>query len=142
MTSINIPDAALNDRNTFGMNDYGEYCNPFDGCTALEALSRPLNMTVVEYLRHELALKEERIKRRVAVLICLQSINEARIRRGEEEVKRRKLNSDEGSSSGNNDVVVGNNATNHQPQIGEFNGALAEDMITAFEMWMEILMFL
>ena len=75
------------------------------------------------------------------MLICLERINNARIRKGEEEVKRRKLNSGEGNS-GNNDVVVGNNAPAHQPQIGEFNGVLAESMITAFEMWMEIVMFL
>ena len=145
MTSINIPDAALNDRNTFGIYTDGLYYDPFLGCTALEALSAPLNMTVVEYLRHELALKEERIKRRVAVLICLQSINEVRIKRGEEEVKRRKLNSGSSSSSSGgdgDDVVVMNNVPVHQPQIGEFNGVLAESMITAFEMWMEIVSFL
>ena len=77
------------------------------------------------------------------MLICLQTINEARIKRGEEEVKRRKLNSVEGSSSsGGDDVVVGNNAPVRQTQVGEFNGVLAESMITAFEMWMEIVMFL
>ena len=88
LTFINIPVAALNDRNTFGMSTIiGDYCDPFYCCTALEALSAPLNMTVVEYLRHELALREERIKRRVAMLICLERINNERIRRGKKKLR-------------------------------------------------------
>ena len=76
-------------------------------------------MTVVEYLRHLSVWREERIKRRVAVLICLQNINEARIKRVEEEVKRGKLNSGEGNNNDDDDddVVVMNNVPVHQPQI-------------------------
>ena len=90
-------------------------------------------MSIVEYFRDYL---HERVKLRVSVLTCLRSINEARIRRGEEEVKRMKLNG--GSSS------VGVNSGVHiqsQP-IGEFQGVLAESMITAEELWREILKFL
>ena len=85
-------------------------------------------MTVVEYLRHQNALREERIKRRVAVLICLERINNERIRRGEEEVKR-KLNAVEGISSSGGDVGVV--VVSRGGRVGEeFNGVLAESMIT------------
>ena len=128
------------------MDTYGNYRDPFYECTALEALSRTLHMTVVEYLRHQLALKEEIIKRRVAVLICVKRINNERIRRVEEEVKRREENAGQGSSSSSSSssssggVVV----VNRGGRVGEeFNGVLAESMITAIELWRdEIVMWL
>ena len=96
-------------------------------------------MTVVEYFRD---YYHERVKLRVSVLTCLKSINEARIRRGEEEVKRMKLNGG-GSSSSSSSGVETNSVVNFPLQpIGEFQGVLAESMITAEELWREILKFL
>ena len=93
-------------------------------------------MTLVEYFRD---YYHERVKLRVSVLNCLKSINEARIRRGEEEVKRMKLNGGGSSSSG----VETNSVVNFPRQpVGEFQGVLAESMITAEELWREILKFL
>jgi len=124
LRTINIPIAATVD------------ANAFNGCTKLEAKSASHNMTIVEYFRD---YYHERVKLRVSVLTCLKSINEARIRRGEEEVKRMKLNGGGGSSS-SGEV---NSVVNIQRQrIGEFQGVLAEKMITAEELWREILKFL
>ena len=101
-------------------------------------------MTVVEYLRYQLALKEERIKRRVAVLICVKRINNERIRRVEEEVKRREENAGQGSSSSSSSSSGGVVVVNRNGRVGgEFNGVLAESMITAIELWRdEIVMWL
>jgi len=94
-------------------------------------------MSIVEYYRDYL---HERVKLRVSVLNCLKSINEARIRRGEEEVKRMK---NCGVSSTCSSSVETNSGINIQRQpIGEFQGILAESMITAEELWREILKFL
>ena len=94
-------------------------------------------MTVIEYFRD---YYHERVKLRVSVLNCLKSINAARIRRGEEEVKRMKLN---GGSSSSSSGVETNGVVNFPRQpIGEFQGVLAESMITAEELWREILKFL
>ena len=117
--------------------EYAEY-DAFNGCTKLEEKSSSYNMTLVEYFRdyyHEI------VKLRVSVLNCLKSINEARIRRGEEEVKRMKLNG--GGSSSSSSGVETNSVVNFPRQpIGEFQGVLAESMITAEELWREILKFL
>ena len=56
-----------------GLSPYdGTYFDPFQRCTELIALAQPFNMTVVEYLRHLLVLKEERICFRVVLLTCLE----------------------------------------------------------------------
>ena len=104
LKSVTIPDAVINNPN-FGLNpDDGEYYDPFEDCTELIALAQPFNMTVVEYLRHLLVLKEERIKFRVVLLTCLevyQKMEEAAS--AERESKRSKLivGGESGSSSGN-----------------------------------------
>ena len=78
------------------------------------------------------------------MLICLQRINNERmrIRRGEEEVEMRKMNAGESSSSSGSSssgVGVGVVVIKRRNRVGEdFNGVLAESMITAFELWMEI----
>ena len=120
------------DEEDWEQQDQTLYCR-FSISTKLEAKSESYNMTVVEYFRD---FYHQRIKERVTVLICLERFNAARIRRGEEEVKRVKLN-----DSSSNSVSVGEEgivATQPQ-QIGEFRGVLAEKMITAFELWREIL---
>ena len=108
-------------------------------------------------------MREDRIRLRVWVLICLKRINDKRISdRAEGEAKRRKMN-DGGSSSSSsrsNSVSGGeggevmlkrsarisnrnsNNSNQQQPQRHELNGVLAESKITAFEMWREMAMFL
>jgi len=160
----------------------------FNRCTKLEAKSSSYNMTIVEYFRD---YYHERVKLRVSALNCLKSINEARIRRGEEEVKRMKLSSSssnsnvvaiggESSSSidGSNDMVLegivpsilaiinkkdneievlkrekeeakreilalrNNNENSAARNNLYLDGVLAESMITAEELWREILKFL
>ena len=145
MKSITISDAALNDPN------YGY--DPFDGCTELIAIARSLNMNVKEYLLHLNKEKEDRIRLRIWVLICLKRINDKRIS-DSEEGKRRKLNDGGGSSSSSSeggDVVlrgsartsgISSSVSSQQPQRLLLNGVLAEEKITAFELWMEIAMFL
>ena len=94
-------------------------------------------MTVVEYFRD---FYHQRINERVTVLISLERINAERMRKVDEAVERMNLN-DGSSSSSSNSVSVGEEgivATQPQ-QIGEFRGVLAEKMITAFELWREIL---
>ena len=94
-------------------------------------------MTVVEYFRDYL---HERVKLRVSVLTCLKFINDARIRRGEEEVERMELN--DGVSSSSSAVVARRSSRINQRQAGGFRGVLAESMITTEELWREILKFL
>ena len=110
--------------------------NAFRSCTKLEAKSASYNMTVIEYFRD---YYHERVKLRVSVLTCLKSINDARIKRGEEQVKRMKLNCGISSSVGGEMNSGFNNRSQH---IGVFQGVLAESMITAEELWREILKFL
>ena len=130
------------------------YYDPFDRCTELIAIAQTLNMTVKEYLLHLNKLKEDRIRLRVWVLICLKRINDKRISDSEEANKRRKLNdggssSSGSSSSGGGDVALSRSArisdsssSSKRPQRRELNGVLAEDKITAFELWREVVMFL
>ena len=111
-------------------------------------------LTVVEYFRHLAQVKEDRIRLRVSVLICLKRINDKRISDVEKAIKRRKLNdggsSSSSSSSGGGEVMINgsssmndiNSSSNQQQEGQELNGVLAESKITAFEMWMEIAMFL
>ena len=111
--------------------------NAFDGCTKLEAKSASYNMTIVEYFRD---YYHERVKLRVSVLTCLKRINEGRMRKVAEAVERMKLNDGSSSSSVGGEMNSGINIQ-RQP-IGEFQGVLAEEMITAEELWREILKFL
>ena len=154
LKSITISDAALNNPN-FGVNDRnGDYHDPFYGCTELIAIAKTLNMDVKEYLHHLNKVKEDRIKLRVWVLICLQRINDKRISDSKEVNKRRKLgdgSSSSSSSSSSNDVVLRRSArlsgdcsssSSQQAQRLLLNGVLAEEKFTAFELWMEIAMFL
>ena len=102
---------------------------------------------------HLAQVKEDRIRLRVWMLICLKRINDKRISDSEEgEAKRRKLNDGGSSSSSSSNLVLrrssrigggksGDN-TNQQEQRRLFNGVLAESKITAFEMWREIAMLL
>jgi len=127
LKSIIISDETLNDRN-FGISVYsGRYCDPFEGCTELEILSALQNMTVKQYLIHLNKEKEDRIRRRVAVLTSLQSINTERIAARDEgryfiwAMTRLRLGDDE---------------------AGVLNGVLAEDKITAFELWREVCMYM
>ena len=82
LESITIPYAAINNPN-YGMYN-GDYCDPFRYCTRLIAISAEFNMTVVEYLRHLAQVKEDRIRLRVWMLICLKRINDKRISDSEE----------------------------------------------------------
>ena len=125
------------------------YHDPFDRCTELIAIAQTFNMTVKEYLLHLNKLKEDRIKFRVWVLICLKRINDKRISDSEEgEAKMRKLNVGGSSrdSSNNSGRRSGGGSsddiTNQAQQRLLLNGVLAESKITAFEMWREIAMFL
>ena len=155
MESITIPYAAINNP-IFGISPYnGQYYNPFYGCTRLIAISAALNMTVVEYFRHVAQIKEDRVRLRVWVLICLKRIDDKRIS-DREDAKRRKLNgggrnsSSRSSSSSSSNVVLrrssgikgSSSRSSQQPQGQEFKGVLAESKITAFEMWREIVTFL
>ena len=139
LKSITIPDAALNNPN-YGMYK-GTYYDPFFGCTELITIAQTFNMTDKEYLPHLNKVKEDRIRLRVWVLICLKRINDKRIS-DREEGKRRKLNDagSSSSSSGGGGGEVGGELVYVWEQ--GFNGVLAEDKITAFEMWREMLMFL
>ena len=102
-------------------------------------------MSIVDYLRYQNRLKRERISRRVAVFQCLEFINERRIREKEEgvraveEAKRRKLISGGNSSGGSSSS---SSSSSQEQQREEFNGVLAESMITAIELWRVIAMFL
>ena len=133
LKSITISDTALNNPN-YGMNSYGNFCDPFEGCDALIAIAQSLNMNVKQYLLH--LNKEERVRRRIPVLICLKRINDRRMRDSEEANKRSKLNDggSSSSSSGGGDHV--------QVWDQELNGVLAEEKIYAFDMWREIIGFL
>jgi len=133
------------------------YHDPFDRCTELIAIAQTFNMTVKEYLLHLNKLKEDRIKFRVWVLICLKRINDKRISDSEDVIKRRKLN-DGGGSSSSSGVVLrrsarisssssssgGGGGGGKQVYVLEhgLDGVLAEDKITAFALWREIVMFL
>ena len=119
----------------------GKYYDPFYGCTELIAMAQPLNMTVKEYLLHQ-----NRVTRRIAVLICLKRINDKRIK-DSEEAKRRKLDDGDSSSSSRSggDVVFGSGDSisgNSSNARVELNGVLAEEKIPPFEMWREMVMFL
>ena len=88
------------------------------------------------------------------VLICLQRINDKRISDSKEVNIRRKLgdgSSSSSSSSSCSDVMlrrsarlsgISSSVSSQQPQRLSLNGVLAEEKITAFELWMEIAMFL
>ena len=100
-------------------------------------------MSIKDYLRYQNKLKRERISRRVAVFQCLEFINNRRIREKEEgvraveEAKRRKLHAAGGGGSGSS-----GSSSSQEQQREEFNGVLAESMITAIELWRVIAMFL
>jgi len=104
LKSITIPDAVINNPK-FGLNQItGDYCDPFYRCNELIALAQPFNMTVVEYLRHLLALKEERICFRVVLLTCLevyQKMEEAASAELESERTKLIVGGESGSSSNN-----------------------------------------
>ena len=147
LKSITISDAALNNPN-YGMHD-SLYRDPFVHCTELIAIAQTLNMNVKQYLLHL-----NRIRLRVWVLICLKRINDKRISDNVESNKRRKLgdgSSSSSSSSSCSDVMlrrsarlsgISSSVSSQQPQRLSLNGVLAEEKITAFELWMEIAMFL
>ena len=119
---------------------------PFEGCTLLEAKASSAKMTVDAFFRFS---HQESIKKRVAVLICLKTINNARMEEAEA-AKRRRLNdggssssSSSSSSSGggnNNSTIAG--SVDRRSTRDEFDGVLAEWRITAYELWREILTFL
>ena len=142
MKSISIPDAALDSPN-YGISSLHGFGDPFNGCTLLREIAQSFNMSIPDYLRHQNRLKRERISRRVAVFQCLEFINNRRIREKEEgvraveEAKRRKLYASSRSSGGGE-----SSSSSQEQQREEFNGVLAESMITAIELWRVIAMFL
>ena len=75
---------------------------------------------------------------------CSEFINNRRIREKEEgvraveEAKRRELNSGGGDLA----VIASCSSSSQEQQREEFNGVLAESMITAIELWRVIAMFL
>ena len=75
LESITIPYAAINNPN-FGVDEKYGYHYPFYECTRLIAISAELNMTVVDYFRHVAQIKEDRVRLRVLVLICLKRIDD------------------------------------------------------------------
>ena len=93
-------------------------------------------MNVKEYLLHLNQVKEDRIRLRVWVLICLQRINDERISDSEEVNIRKKLN-DCGVNSSSSSSSCGGGSSARR----ELDGVLAEEKITAFEMWREMLMY-
>ena len=98
-------------------------------------------MTVDTYFR---VSHQESIKKRVAVLICLKTINDARMEEAEA-AKRRRLNdggssSSSGSGGSNNSKIV--RRANSRSIRDEFDGVSAELRITAHELWREIVTFL
>ena len=141
LKSISIPDAVLDNPN-YGISSLRGFGDPFNGCTLLKQIAQSFNMSIPDYLRHQNRLKRERISRRVAVFQCLEFINERRIREKEEgvraveEAKRRRLNAAAGSSSSSS------SSSSQEQQREEFNGVLAESIITAIELWRVIAMFL
>ena len=145
LKSISISDAALDNPN-YGIHSLtGNFGNPFERCTLLEEIAQSFNMSIPDYLRYQNRLKRERISRRVAVFQCLEFINNRRIREKEEgvraveETKRRKLYAGSRSSGGGG---ASSNSSSQEQQREEFNGVLAESMITAIELWRVIAMFL
>ena len=97
----------------------------FMGCTLLEArvANFVIAMSVNDYYKES---HQQRIKRRVAVLASLKTINDARIERtnGGGDNRRRRLNPD--------------NVRDNR----EFDGVLMEERITAFDMWREMVMWM
>ena len=82
------------------------------------------------------------LKKKPQFLICLQRINDKRISDSKETNKRRKLDDDSSSCSGGRSSSSSSNCGGGSSARRELNGVLAEEKITAFEMWMEIAMFL
>ena len=108
LKSIIIPDAAIDDTTTYGLDtdndDDNEFYDPFEDSTLLEATARSFDMSVTEYFRssHQKKLKEDRIRFRVVLLTCLdvyQKMYEAPSAVAERD-KRRKLIT-EGDNSAN-----------------------------------------
>ena len=129
-------------------------------------------MKVKEYLLHLNQVKEDRIRLRVWILICLKRINDKRISDSEDVIMKRMLNDggSSGSSNGisNSDIELSNDVieglTDQMKQainilkirnedlsreigcLGRdyriLDGVLAEKKITANELWGEIAMFL
>jgi len=103
LKSISIPDAALDNPSyltrsiSIFMTGQLDVNHPFENCLLLEEIAQSFNMSIRDYLRYQNRLRRERISRRMTVLLFLNRINAERIRRGEEEVERRNLISDEGS---------------------------------------------
>ena len=129
-------------------------------------------MNVKEYLLHLNQVKEDRIRLRVWILICLKRINDKRISDSEDVIMKRMLNDggSSGSSNGisNSDIELSNDVieglTDQMKQgiiilkrrnedlsreigcLGRdyriLDGVLAEKKITANELWREIALFL
>ena len=90
----------------------------FYGCTALDLLSKAANKSIEEFLRD----RYSRYSQRKAVLLSINKVTELR----SQELPRRRRR-----------LEHANGANVRE----EFNGLLAYDMITAEEMWREILKF-
>ena len=134
LKSAIVPDAALNNTN-YGISN-GTYFDPFEGCAELLAISAALNMNVKEFLLHQNQVKRDRITRRAAVLVCLKTINDKRIK-DREEGERRKLNDGE-----DNNVVdgVGGGEPVHVWEQ-ELDGVRAEERLNP-DCLREMIMFL
>ena len=91
----------------------------FSGCTALDWLSKAANKSIEEFLRD----RYSRYSQRKAVLLSINKVTELR----SQELPRRRRRRLEHANGAN--------------VREEFNGLLAYDMITAEEMWREILKF-
>ena len=141
LTSINIPDNA-----TIRATENGFYS--FENCTKLKAIAASNNMKIEDYFRNSHLKK---IKQRATVLLCLQFINARRMEGGEIAVtKKRRLNNNEKGSvktiGEEANVVgfsgVGSGGENVYISDQSFNGVLAEEMLTDFAWWREILEYL
>ena len=135
---ITIPDGAIND--SFGVSIYnGIFYDPFEGCTELKATANSFNMTVVEYFRssYQKSLKEDRIKLRVWVLICIKRINDERINMRNTGL----VNGTNGNyKAASNNSTIGGGGIYISRQALE--GVLADFIITSKDVWREILEFI